>query len=75
MGATPSTNAYVREWAAGELTKLGVSYLPVLAGPSTLARVWSGVPIGYSITSFLPSVFPPDNIRDIILREPPAFAF
>ena len=23
------------------------------------------------MTSFLPSVFPPDNIKDIILREPP----
>ena len=75
MGATPSEIGYVRRGVAGELTKLGVSYLPVLGYPSPLARLWPRVPIGYGMTSFLPSVFPPDNIRDIILREPPASAF
>ena len=67
MSATASEIGYVRKRAAGERTKLGVSYLPVLARPSTLARLWPHMYIGYSNPSLLPSEFPTDNIGDIIL--------
>ena len=69
MRATPSEIVYVRKGCARGLAKLGVSYLPVLARTSPLARLWPYVSEGYSYPSPLPSGFPKDNIRDIILRE------
>ena len=75
LRATPSQIGYVRIGVAGERTKLGVSYLPVLARLYPLARLWLQVAVGYGDTSLLPSGFPLDNIEDIILKEPPASAF
>ena len=66
--ATPSQIGYVRIGVAGERTKLGVSYLPVLARLYPLARLWLQVAVGYGDTSLLPSGFPLDNIEDIILK-------
>ena len=57
MGATPSKIGYVRKGCARGLTKLGVSYLTVLARPSTLARLWPHVSVGYGNHSLLPSEF------------------
>ena len=67
--ATPSEIGYVRKGCARGLTKLGVSYLPLLARPSPSARLWLHVSIGYGDPSLLPSGFPKDNIGDIILSE------
>ena len=53
MGATPSKIGYVRKGCARGLTKLGVSYLTVLARPSTLARLWLHVSVGYTIATLV----------------------
>ena len=74
-GATLSQIGYVRKGAAGELTKVGVYLLRSLAGGPALAMCWLGVANGQRETSLLPRVFPRDNIRDIIMREPSASAF
>ena len=75
MRATPSQIGYVRKGAAGELTKVGVYLLRLLARSPALAMWWLGVAKGQRETSLLPRVFPRDNIRDIIIREPSASAF
>ena len=75
MRATPSQIGYVRKGAARGLTKVGVRLLPSLARNPASAMWWLGVARGQRETSLLPRVFPRDNIRDIIIREPSASAF
>ena len=72
MRATASEIGYVRTETSVVPGREGLGALTL---PGELARLRPYMSIGYSNPSLLPSEFPKDNIRDIILREPPAFAF
>ena len=72
MGATTSEIGYVRTETSVVPGREGLGALTL---PGKLAKPWPHMYIGYRDPSLLPSEFPADNIGDIILWEPPAFAF
>ena len=72
MGAIASEIGYVR---TGTSVVPGREGMGALTLPGKLARLWPHMYLGYLNPSLLPSVFPQDNIEDIISRELPASAF
>ena len=72
MGAIASEIGYVRTETSVVPGREGLGALTL---PGKSARLWPHMYLGYRNPSLLPSEFPQDNIRDIILREPPASAF